>query len=85
MILIYILIGYIINILYTRWVNKFLYEYGGLKIVPGSWFIPIIGPIVVTAMFFAEYWDVFLSKMKIKFSLLKEFLGDNWKENNNKQ
>lgn len=79
MVLISVIIIYILGVIYTRWMNKFLYELNGCEIIPYAWFVPILGPITITVQFFMDYGGEHMKKLKSEFKFLDEFLGGNWK------
>jgi len=80
-----IIIIYILGVIYTRWMNKFLYENtDSMPIILIAWFIPIIGPLGMTVAFFGEYGETLWKKMTIKFKFLNGFSGENWKQNSKK-
>jgi hypothetical protein len=45
MVAITIIVGYVINIFTTRWLNKIMYKKYDSEIFPFLWFIPIASPI----------------------------------------
>jgi len=81
MVLVKILIAYILSVIYTRWMNKFLYErIDDMAIIPYAWFVPIMGPIAITVAFFTEYGETFSENLKTKFKFSKGFSGENWEK-----
>ena len=73
MIYILLLIGYVINVYYTRHLNKLvrgMSQYA--PIWPIMWFAPVIGPIFFTLIYLVE------SSTSSTPNWFKIFIGKNW-------
>jgi hypothetical protein len=75
-----ILLIYLLNILYCRMISKYLYVNYNEPIFMPTWFLPIIGPLVSTAIFFESYDWGYFNKLRDKWNLMGKFRKKFFKE-----
>ncbi len=54
MIIVILIIGYILNVFLTRWINKIAYKKKKAERIPFLWFIPIITFMVLLFIIYIE-------------------------------
>ena len=75
--MIYLIIGYLVSVYYTRRLNKLLVKRDEFNpIWPLLWFMPVIGPLMFTLIYIME---IFNEKNRSRLpNWLSSFVGHKW-------